>query len=191
MKHKYKIPAVLFAGGNSSRMGEDKALLPFAGYTTLSEYQYRRLETLFENVYISSREEKFDFSARVILDHYEARSPLVGIISIFETLDVDALFILSVDAPFVDETVIEVLMKNREGSDAVIAKTESGRQPLCGIYTRSVLEHAKENLKNNDHRLANLLNKVTTHFVFFKDDTLFLNLNHPHEYEKALLQLKA
>jgi len=172
-------------------MGKDKALLPFADYSTLSEYQYKRLETLFEDVYISSREEKFDFSAKVILDRYEARSPLVGIISIFEALDVDTLFILSVDAPFVDESVISVLMENLEGADAVIAKTESGRQPLCGIYTRPVLKYAKENLAKDDHRLANLLNKVRTRFVFFEDDTLFLNLNHPHEYEKALLQLKA
>jgi len=35
--------AIIFAGGKSSRMGRDKALLPFGGYDTLTEYQYRRL----------------------------------------------------------------------------------------------------------------------------------------------------
>ena len=182
---KYSIPAILFAGGKSSRMGRDKALLPFANFPTLSEYQYRRLEKLFSEVYLSAKEDKFDFDANIIYDTNNASSPLVGLISVFETLDVEEIFILSVDAPFVDATVVETLIKQKEGYDAVIARTESGKQPLCGIYKRAVLPAAKENLGQDDHRLANLLNKVSSHFVFFEDDTLFLNLNHPHEYEKA------
>ena len=66
----YKMPAVLFAGGRSSRMGQDKALLPFAGFKTLSEYQYRRLSEIFEKVYISSKEDKFDFQADILFDTY-------------------------------------------------------------------------------------------------------------------------
>jgi len=186
---KYDIPAILFAGGKSSRMGKDKALLPFAGYATLSEFQYERLGRLFKEVYISSKENKFDFKAKIIPDRYEASSPLVGIVSVFETLDADEIFILSVDAPFVNEEVISELLKNTEGHDAIIAKTESGRQPLCGIYKRSVLELALKNLKENAHRIGNILNEIDTKFVFFEDDTAFINLNHPHEYEEALKSL--
>lgn len=186
---KYDIPAILFAGGKSSRMGKDKALLPFAGYTTLSEYQYERLAKLFKEVYISAKENKFDFEAPLIPDRYETSSPLVGIVSVFETLDVDEVFILSVDAPFVNKNIISELLKNREGHDAIIAKTESGRQPLCGIYKRSVLDVALKNLKEDDHRIGNVLNKVATKFVYFEDDSAFRNLNHPHEYEEALNSL--
>jgi len=67
----------------------------------------------------------------------------------------------------------------------VIAKSKSGMQPLCGVYKRSVLPIAQEHLKEGNHRLNNLLKKVDTQFVPFKDDDLFINLNHPHEYEKA------
>jgi len=187
---KYDIPAVLFAGGRSSRMGRDKALLPFAGYRTLSEYQYERLSRLFTHVYLSAKEDKFDFPVQLISDRYEASSPLVGIASVFEVLDAEEIFILSVDAPFVDGSVIEALMKVREDADAVIARSESGRQPLCGIYRRTVLPVARENIAADDHRIGNLLKKVRTRFVDFEDDSLFLNLNHPHEYEKALKTLK-
>ncbi len=183
---KYNIPAILFAGGKSSRMGKDKALLPFAGYPSLSEFQYKRLSRLFKEVYISAKENKFDFEAPLIPDRYEASSPLVGIVSVFETLDADEIFILSVDAPFVNEEVISELLKNREGHDAIIAKTESGRQPLCGIYKRSVLELASKYLKQDLHRIGSVLNNVDTKFVFFEDDSVFTNLNHPHEYEEAL-----
>ncbi len=184
---KYTIPAVIFAGGKSSRMGRDKALLPFAGHNTLSEFQYSKLSSLFEKVYISSKEDKFDFEAAVITDRYEESSPLVGIISVFEALEVDEVFILSVDAPFVDEKVIEVLLEHAdENFDAVIIQSPSGAQPLCGIYRRSILPLAQENRIKENHRLNDLLKKSHTQFISFKDDIPFTNLNHPHEYESAL-----
>ena len=186
---KYDMPAVLFAGGRSSRMGRDKTLLPFSGYRSLSEFQYVRLGKLFKTVYISAKHNKFDFQAHLIEDLHEVASPLVGIISVFENLDADEVFILSADAPFVDEKVIDTLMQNRKDHDAVIARTESGKQPLCGIYRRSVLPVAQENFKADDHRIGNLLNRVDTKFVFFEDDTVFSNLNHPHEYEEAVKRI--
>ena len=182
---KYNIPLVIFAGGKSSRMGKDKALLPFGEYDTLSEFQHKRLSKLFKKVYISAKENKFDFKTNIIEDKYKDNSPLVGIISIFETLNIDKVFILSVDAPFVNKEVIDKLINSNNRFDAVVAKSKSGVQPLCGVYKRSILPIAQEHLKNKNHRLNNLLKKVETQFVPFEDDTLFLNLNHPHEYERA------
>lgn len=186
---KYNIPLIIFAGGKSTRMGKDKALLPFGGCNTLSEFQYRRLSRLFKKVYISAKENKFDFEASIIKDNHKESSPLVGILSIFETLKVDKVFILSVDAPFVTKEIIDKLIHSNNKFDAVVAKSKSGVQPLCGVYKRSVLPIAQEHLKEKNHRLQSLLKKVDTQFVPFEDDTLFINLNHPHEYESALKSL--
>jgi molybdopterin-guanine dinucleotide biosynthesis protein A len=186
---KYDIPAVLFAVGKSSRMGKDKALLPFGKYATLSEFQYRRLAELFEEVYLSSKEHKFNFPAAVITDNYKESSPLVGIISLFETLKSDAFFILSADAPFVDEKVIEKLLSHEEAFDAIIAKSPHGVEPLCGIYRRSILPLAKKHFARNNHRLNDLLKEAHTQFVMFEDNAPFTNLNHPHEYEDAMKSL--
>ena len=112
MPHNLKLEtstAVLFAGGKSSRMGRDKSLLPFGGYETLCEYQFQRLQKLFSKVYISTKEQKFGFEAPLILDRYPESSPLIGLLSVFETISEDECFILSVDAPFVDEAVITKL----------------------------------------------------------------------------------
>ena len=144
----YKMPAVLFAGGRSSRMGQDKALLPFAGFKTLSEYQYRRLSKIFDKVYISSKEDKFDFQANILFDVYPESSPMVGLASMFERLEAEAIFVLSVDSPFVNKEIIDTLMKHLEGADVVIARTPGGKQPLCGIYTRAILPfYAREHTK--------------------------------------------
>ena len=186
---QFNIPAVLFAGGQSSRMGQDKALLPFAGYETLSEYQYSRLSKLFEKVYLSSKEDKFDFQTEIIFDKYPESSPMVGLASVFETLEEDAVFILSVDTPFVNKEIIERLIKQSEGTDAAIARTPGGKQPLCGIYTRAILPFVQENIQNNRHKIGNVLQKVRTKYVDFEEEKFFMNLNHPHEYAAAVQSL--
>ncbi len=183
---KFNIPIILFAGGKSSRMGEDKALLPFEKYNTLSQFQYEKYIKLFNEVYLSSKENKFDFNAEIIFDKYKDFSPLLGIISAFETLECDEIFILSIDTPFISKEIIYELIKNKEGYDVIAAKTKDGKQPLCAIYKRSVLEVALLHQQNNNHRIGSLLNNVNTKFIFFDDTDLFTNLNYPQEYEEAL-----
>ena len=94
--------AVVISGGKSSRMGRDKALLEFGGYPTMAEYQYRKLEKIFDNVYISAKDDKFDFHSKLILDRYETSSPMVALASIGEQISDRAIFVLSVDTPMVD-----------------------------------------------------------------------------------------
>ena len=183
----YNIPAIIFAGGKSSRMGTDKALLPFGDYTTLSEFQHHKLSQLFSKVYMSAKVNKFEFDCEVIEDKYDDSSPLVGIISIFETLDVDEVFILSVDAPLVDEKVIGKLFLEKDIlADTIIAKSPDGLQPLCGIYRRSILPLAQTHLAQNNHRLTALLKASRMQIVSYDSNTPFTNLNTQEEYKSAL-----
>jgi len=186
----YKIPAVIFAGGKSTRMGKDKALLPFGGYPSLSQYQYQRLSTLFEKVYLGAKEHKFDFTCQVIEDQYTQSSPLVGILSLFDILKVDAVFILSVDAPLIDISIIQELIHSYERNkncDAVIAQSPKGLQPLCGIYTKSILPLVQKHLDTHTYRLQSLLNNAHIKTVVFNDEKPFANLNTPNEYKALFL----
>jgi len=185
----YDIPAVIFAGGKSSRMGEDKALLPFGAYPTLSEYQYTKLQQYFTTVYLSSKNKKFDFACSVILDTHTVSSPLVALVSIFDTLDTESVFVLSVDAPLVDADVITKLFHAyHKKYDAIIAKSPHGLEPLCGIYNRSIVTLAKDALDKEHHKLTRLLKDAHTQTVSFEEEMLFTNLNYKHEYEALLLR---
>jgi molybdopterin-guanine dinucleotide biosynthesis protein A len=190
----FNIPCVIFAGGRSSRMGEDKALLPFASYTTLTEYQYSRLSKLFTNVHISCKDAaKFDFDANFIEDDKKSEifAPTAGFLAAFKALETDAFFALSVDAPFVDESVITTIIHADNGNfDATIAQTSEGLQPLCGIYHRSLEAEFQKMQQHNNHKLGFLLKHSNTNIVTFDDTTPFLNMNHPDEYKKALQILK-
>lgn len=181
------IPLVIFAGGKSSRMGKDKALLPFGGYSTLTQYLYTKLSKSFQNVYISAKTDKFDFECIVIEDTQKEYSPLIAIRSIFETIQADEIFILSVDSPFVNNEIIEKIFKNRGSmKEIVVAQTPSGIQPLCGCYKKSILPLVYDQLEKGNHKLLDLLDLANTQLVEFEEDEPFTNLNHPHEYEKAL-----
>jgi len=183
---KYSLPAIIFAGGKSSRMGKDKSLLPFGTHKSLAAYQHHRLSELFEHVYLSAKEDKFDLQAPVIEDRYAIHSPLVGIISAFEALpQSDSIFVLSVDAPFIDAHIIHSLIEHKKNEDAVVARNHIEVQPLCGLYSRSILPLAKAQMHKGNHKLKALLDKAHTGYVDFKEAQAFTNLNYPDEYEKA------
>lgn len=179
--------AIIFAGGKSSRMGCDKALLPFSTFATLAEYQHYRLQQMFGRLYISTKEDKFDFVCEHIYDLYAESSPLVGLVSTFETIDEDEIFVLSVDAPFVESDTIAKLYEQAIDPclDAIVAQSPQGKQPLCAIYRRSILPLAQELLSQEQHRLNLLLQNAKTHFVHFDDERRFRNLNYSHEYDDA------
>jgi molybdopterin-guanine dinucleotide biosynthesis protein A len=181
------ITAIIIAGGKSSRMGRDKALLPFGGYSSLAQFQYQRLQKIFERVYLSAKCDKFDFDAKVIEDRYETSSPLVALLSIFETLEVDEVFVLSVDTPFVDKKVIHMLSHQCEKDvDVVVAKHSDRVQPLCAIYRRSILPLLYQHYHANNHKLHHLLEEASTTYVTFDNPKTFTNLNYFEEYQEAL-----
>lgn len=189
MKKLSKIPAILFAGGKSSRMGEDKALLPFGGYGSLAEFGYRKLEKIFENVYISSKSDKFNFSPHVILDKYEKSSPLVGLVSVFDEIKSDAFFVLSVDMPLVEEKdiaqLLDFLDQNRD-CDALIAQSPNGVEPLFGIYKRGIYGNAIKFLNDDNHKLNALIKQSKSKFFEFYNEDIFVNINYRSDYENAL-----
>ena len=186
----FNIPCVIFAGGKSSRMGEDKALLPFGGFGTLSEFQISRLNKLFKKVYISCKsKEKFDFKANFIEDVLtdSIYAPTAGFVAICNKLKDERFFALSVDSPFINQKEISKLIESdSKNFDATIAKTKSGIQPMCGIYHRSLCKEFSKMLESENHKLVFLLKNSNTNYVNFVDEEPFLNLNHPHEYTKAL-----
>ncbi len=182
--------AVVFAGGKSSRMGRDKALLPFGGYGSMAEFQYRKLQECFGRVYISSKNDKFDFDANVIQDLYPQSSPMIALASVFEQLDDDELFILSVDMPLIGRKEIESLVRHYEDTnpspDVLIAKSPRGKEPLFGIYSKAVLPISKKLLRNDIHKLGILLESVSTETLQFDDQGKFANINTPEEYSSIL-----
>ncbi len=186
---KSNIPIVILAGGKSSRMEKaDKALLPFGGYNTLSEFQYHRLSACFKRVYISTKLDKFNFKANFIKDNNETFAPTIALLSIFEELKEDRIFLISVDTPFIKiETIKEII---NFGSEIVVAKSPNGVEPLCGIYSKNIIPKIKEMIDSDNHKLNYLIKNSDSSFIEFKDENEFLNVNRVDDYNKALKLIK-
>ena len=179
------IPCVIVAGGKSSRMGKDKALLPFGGFDTLTQFQIHRLKPLFKSLHVSTKEEKFSFDIPLIKDKTSSTSsPMVALEAILENFEDTYVFILSVDTPFVTQEEIEKLFLHVKG-DVTIAKDKEKNHPLCGFYHTNLLSKVKEKLEKDIHKLGKLLDEVGVRYVEFDSSKPFFNLNHPHEYEDA------
>ena len=184
------IPCIIFAGGKSSRMGEDKSLLPFGNSKTLTQFQLKKLQKIFNNVYISCKNKnKFDFEANFIEDIPSENifAPTTGFIATFEKLNCERFFALSVDTPFISSYEIKKLVKEDIAhANITIARTKSGIQPMCGIYHNSIKDKFIQMFEENNHKLGFLIKNSNTTYVDFKDEKAFLNLNNPKEYQEAL-----
>ncbi|WP_416768634.1 molybdenum cofactor guanylyltransferase MobA [Sulfurimonas sp. ST-25] len=192
-ENAFPLPCIIFAGGRSSRMGRNKALLPFDGFATLTEYQYARLSPLFNATFLSVKTtEGYPEGLPYLPDDPSITdsAPTAGFVTAFRHLEAERFFALSVDTPFVDTAVIRALLEHDRGElDAVIARTKGGTHPLCGIYHRSLLERFEAMAASGDHKLGRMLSESRVRYVDFDDEGLFSNLNHPHEYETALKML--
>jgi molybdopterin-guanine dinucleotide biosynthesis protein A len=189
----YTIPCVLFAGGKSSRMGEDKALMPFGGKDTLAQFQYERLEELFARVYISAKDaSKFAGYDAVVIEDVIAKetdAPTAGFANVFKQLKAEnTIFVLSVDTPFVDEKIIRKLLEvsNAQKHDAIIIRTPRGIHPLCGVYSRSLELPLSNMLIKGEHKLTKLLENSNVFYIDIQDEDALLNLNTPEDYQRAL-----
>ena len=187
------LPLIIVAGGKSSRMGSDKALLPFAHSKTLTQFQLDRFKNDFLSVHISCKnKDKFDFKAQFIEDDtsYPQSSPLVALMSILTHFQTPVA-LLSVDTPFVTQEIFASLQAHlSQDYDAAVARSSFGTHPLCASYRPCIQTQIATMLKEDNHKIGNLLNTISTCYVDFDSDEPFFNLNYKSDYEKAQKQLK-
>lgn len=179
-----EIPCVILCGGKSSRMGEDKALLPFDKYNSLVQYQFERLKPHFKNVFLSSKVDKFDFSCDIIYDDKEISSPMIALQTILNATQDDKVFILTVDTPFVSIESMSKLYELSNDFDITVAQTKKIHN-LCGVFDKSILEKVNEMVADDFHTIGALLKRSNTSYIPFEDENEFLNVNTPDEYKQA------
>lgn len=188
----FEIPCVILSGGKSSRMGEDKSLLPFSSSNTLIQFQFNRLKPYFKDIYISSKNDKFDFlkdKTKLILDkNQEVYSPILALQTILEKFD--KVFIITVDTPLIKISSIEKLINSSNNFDITIAQTEEKTHNLCGIFSKNINNIINSMIKDDIHKINYLVKNSKFQIINFNNEDEFLNINEKKEYEKALNIIK-
>ena len=188
------VACVILSGGKSSRMGKDKALLPFGGFDTLTQFQVDKLKKEFAEVYISCKSrDKFNFEANFIEDDssFEDSAPFIGILSALKELEHEWIFVLSVDTPFFEISHIRSLYTLiDDDTSAIVSRSSDGNQPLCAMYKKDTVEIFENLIKEKKYRFLNLFEKISVKFVDFLDNEAFTNLNTPEEYQITLKRIR-
>jgi molybdopterin-guanine dinucleotide biosynthesis protein A len=198
VKKQSNITAFILAGGSSSRIGSNKALLEIGGKSLISRL-IEIVHPIFDEVIISSNESELyeGTGKRIIKDIITGKGPLGGIHSALQFTKTEKNFFVSCDMPFISKDVIEFLCGYKSGKAILIPKAEGRIQQLCGIYSKSVLQEVENLLVKSNKSTSNLkgsifelMDRVQTEIVEvdkigFYHSNLFLNINTPDDFDYA------
>jgi molybdopterin-guanine dinucleotide biosynthesis protein A len=185
--------AFVLAGGNSTRMGTDKAFVTLDGKTLLA----RALEvarSLCEDVRIIGDAAKFAAFGPVVEDVFRGCGPLAGIHAALRASGAELNLMLAVDLPFVSRELLEFLIARARGSEALVTVARAGGrlQPLCGFDRREFGDVAELALRAGRYKIDALFEVGRTEVVEQKEleqagfpASIFRNLNTREEVEAA------
>ncbi len=135
--------AVILAGGDSRRMGQDKAMLPLGGKTLL-QHVSDSVVPMFSQVIVSVREPRAGLDLPQVCDALPDGGPLAGLVAALERIETPWLFAVGCDMPFVSPQVIEALALQRAGHQAVVPVVQGHPQPLAAFYARDCLDAIRD-----------------------------------------------
>ncbi len=179
-----QITAIILSGGQSTRMGTDKAFLQINGMTLL-ERAIQACKPVCKQLLISSGNPEHETGGlRVIPDEILDCGPLGGIYSCLKESETEWNFVISVDSAYVDNFFISFLVSETGGFDAIVPMHQNGKEPLVALYNKSALNEMEKMLLSQNYKMHNLLNLINTKYVsaqpwIEKNPDLFRNLNFP------------
>ncbi|WP_104697828.1 MULTISPECIES: molybdenum cofactor guanylyltransferase MobA [unclassified Helicobacter] len=179
-----QIPCVILCGGKSSRMGRNKALLAFKNQTLL-QYQFSKMSSLFQDVFISSKVPYFNLPA--LIEEDKTFSPLIGILNAFQQLKAKKIFFICVDTPFITKSNILSLINSLPSlSDIHFAKTPNKEHFLTSIWDINTMPLIQQALVHQEYKISKIFQKCITSFFTYNEEKNFYNLNTQEDYLSVL-----
>jgi len=177
---------VVLAGGRSSRMGRDKALMEIDGRSLLDR-ALDKLDAHCSELLVIGEPEKYGHVGPfVIADEWPGKGPLGGIATAMRYASNDRLLVIACDMPALNERLFE-LLKAQLGTatDAVVPRHEGLIEPLAAAYHRSAQPVFRRCVELDVLKMSDALSQVRTSFIEVTPGRegwpvdLFQNLNAP------------
>lgn len=189
---KMNISTGILAGGKSTRMGKNKALL------TVNEKRFinKIADELssFSEVLISAAEKGTyeDMGLCVVYDEHRDIGPLEGIYQLLNAAQEEYVFICAADMPFITKELVSYMTEFVcSDYDCYVLMDEEHIHPLCGIYSKKMLAQVCACIESGNFRLMKLLNGVRTKYIKLEytsfDKKVVKNINTRAEYQELIL----
>jgi molybdenum cofactor guanylyltransferase len=187
---------VIQAGGESRRMGKNKALLPFLG-KPLIEHVLNRLKPAADEIFIISNDPaSYDFlHIPIYPDIKPGRGALSGLHAALTIAKSPVVGVIACDMPFASPGLLlrqyHILLD--EDADVVIPLTTFGLEPLHAVYRKETcLPVVNAVIESDNWKLTDWLKQVKVRVVtrdelatYDPDGVVFMNLNTPGEFQRA------
>jgi len=178
--------AIVLAGGQSRRMGEDKALLPVDG-KPMVERVVDSLRPHFSEILVSTNSpERYEFlGLDMVPDRVPDQGPMMAVASSLERASNDLCFVAACDVVRPPAALmIELLRQARGGAQVVVPVDAKDRyEPLFGVYRRSARGVMTEALNRGARQLFGVYDHLETVVLPLPDGERVENVNTRPEYE--------
>ena len=182
---------LVLAGGRSTRMGEDKAALRYAGCTQL-ERAMALLTPLVARAYVSVRRDQKADPVRArfaqIEDALEEIGPIAGILAAQARHPEAAWLVLACDLPFLDALTLTHLIAARDAAGIATAYRSSHDglpEPLCAIYEPRSHALLERHVAHGRHCPRRFLRSIEARLVEEPNPRALDNINTRAEYAAA------
>jgi molybdenum cofactor guanylyltransferase len=186
--------AFVLAGGQSTRMGADKAFVQLEGCTLLA-HALALVKSVTSDVRIVGSPEKFAAFGEVVEDEFPQHGPLAGIHAALRASSSELNLMLAVDMPFVEVPFLEYLFQEAARHQSVmvtIPRAAGAWQTLCAVYRKPFADLAEQALRQGKNKIDPLFRDIEMRIVDEHELTqqnfspeMFRNLNTLEELKQA------
>ncbi len=182
------VTAFLLAGGLSSRMGEDKGLMPWQD-TTMAGRVIDTLRQCFEDIVILSNDGAYwRFGLPLIPDLVKGMGPAGGILTGLRNSQTALNFFIACDMPLITPEVISFILKNSKAGMITVPLMDNRKQPLCAVYPSSITDEWERQTAMGIIKMHELLDYFNTRLLkldgFPAGHLAFANINTKSEYNQ-------
>jgi molybdopterin-guanine dinucleotide biosynthesis protein A len=175
----------VLVGGNSSRMGQDKARLPFQGKTLVEHVTAAVAEAAGSVTLVGAPERYQSLGLPMLADSLAGAGPLAGIHTSLSATTADWNLIVACDMPGISASFLRSLMSAAESSaaDCLLPAGPSGLpEPLCAVYHSRCLDLIGAALDRNVRKITDGLAGLRVAIWSVAESAWFRNVNTPEEW---------
>ena len=193
-----KISAIVLAGGKSSRMGRDKALLNINGSALLTRICLLANQCATQTYVVTPWSEKYQSfvpsSCQLVKEQLvlnaTSNTPLIGFFQGMQLVTTEWVLLLACDLPYLSSSQVKqwmpALATVLPTEIALLPRHPKGWEPLCGFYRRNCLSSLEAYLKDGGRSFQSWLARHPVKELPIGDRTCLFNCNTPQDWKLVI-----
>jgi molybdopterin-guanine dinucleotide biosynthesis protein A len=188
--------AVILAGGESQRLGMDKALLELDGQTLLARTVDKAAALSDDVIVVTNNPGRYQYlglDVRFVPDEQPGEGALMGLYSGLRAARHGAALAVACDMPFLNALLLQYMLAKSTSYDIVVPRLKNDLlEPLHAIYSKRCLAFMAQLLAQGRRRIFAFYADVRVHYV--EEETIarfdplhlsFVNVNTPADWQLA------